>query len=83
MGNVVADKGASPKVDERNANLQDKDVSDDDKFNLQKRLGDIAAKKEQEEIVQLSRETIRLIRVSVYHMLKVGIFTLRFSYLTR
>ena len=71
----MADKGPSPKVDERNANLQDKDVSDDDKFNLQKRLGDIAAKKQQEEIVQLSRETIRLLRVSVCRVKNRHIYT--------
>ena len=59
----MADKVPFPK-DPESVNLQDKETSDEDKFNLQKKLGDIAAKKQQEETTALSRETVRQIRVS-------------------
>ena len=59
----MADKVPFPK-DPESVNLQDKETSDEEKFNLQKKLGDIAAKKQQEEITMLSRETVRQIRVS-------------------
>ena len=47
-------------------NMFDKDTCNEDKFDLQKKLGDIALKKQQEEIIMLSRETVRLIRVSTF-----------------
>ena len=73
-GKIVSDTcGPSQKQYLNDLNVFQKEVPKEDKFTLQKKLDDIAVKKQQEELVMLSRETVRLIRVSPQPSLTTGI----------